>query len=873
MIQSETPKIVKKKLFSPIWLLPVIALILGGWLLVKGIKDAGVEITIHFPNATGIEIGKTLVKYQGVNVGKVTDIEIDNSLQGVIVTVNMNYRGEPFLNDNTQFWLVSPKASITKIEGLDTLFSGNYIAIKPGDGAARLKFKASLEAPPIMPASEGMLLTLYSDKLGSLDIGSHVFYRQIPVGNVVSFRLDHSDQVALSVFIQKQYAYLVKQDSHFWNTSGVKFDASLSGIKVEAESLASIIAGGISVDSPREGKKAQSGSTFTLFDSKAEATGGSKIHLLVDSADDISKGTSIEYRGLIIGKVTNLELRKNHIEAEAEIYKKYTSLLGNTSKFWTEGAQIELNGIKHVSRLLTGSVINFLPGRGPINDSFPLQKKVPDEVKMPSHKFTINSQRNYGLTAGSKIKFRNIDIGKITNISLSKNLDQVHFKAEVKPEFSRLIDSNNYLVPISTLNVKASLDGITVKTGDLAGALAGSIELVSDSTESMHSSTNYMPLYSTKDEASDAKIAKNSSRYQLTSTNAFGLIKGSSIFYKKMKIGEVESVLWQSKIDSFSIDLAINNEYKSLLNKRSIFWRNQAATVDASLSGIKVNIAPLDGLLKSSINLGLLEKPLTANSKILYESKEYATTQATPITIEFAVSSNLKSGAAIRYQGFDVGKIVNVRLDSTLKTLIATGYLNSKYSEPFTKSDSEYFIVDAQVSLSGIKAPETLLTGAYVSVSPGNNGVFANSFAGKLNKTPFANVPQNSLRISLTKKELGSITIGTHIFYRGIPIGQVETFRLSQHGNQVEIEAYIDAKFSKFVNQSSQFWERSGIKVDAGIFSGLQIDTGSLENILVGGIAVVTKDKTSDSNRLTIQNNFKLHSEVKQEWHDWAPKQ
>lgn len=110
MTQIETPKVVKKKLFSPIWLLPLIALALGAWLGIKSIRESGVEVRIHFPSATGIDVGKTLVRYQGLTVGKVVDISIDDQLQGVYVDLLMDYRSTPFLRDETKFWLVTPKA-------------------------------------------------------------------------------------------------------------------------------------------------------------------------------------------------------------------------------------------------------------------------------------------------------------------------------------------------------------------------------------------------------------------------------------------------------------------------------------------------------------------------------------------------------------------------------------------------------------------------------------------------------------------------------------------------------------------------------------------------------------------------------------------
>ena len=198
MTQVQTPKVVKKKLFSPIWLLPIIALALGAWLGVKSIRESGVEVRIHFPSATGMDIGKTLVKYQGLTVGKVVDISIDDDLQGVNVDVLMDYRSSPFLNKDTKFWLVKPKASITGVEGLDTLFSGNYIGILPGEGESASFFEAEISAPVITPGNEGLIVNITSEKLGSLDVGSPLFYRQIPVGQVVGYRLDSSNKIIVT---------------------------------------------------------------------------------------------------------------------------------------------------------------------------------------------------------------------------------------------------------------------------------------------------------------------------------------------------------------------------------------------------------------------------------------------------------------------------------------------------------------------------------------------------------------------------------------------------------------------------------------------------------------------------------------------------
>ncbi|WP_133406640.1 PqiB family protein [Parashewanella tropica] len=868
MTQTESPKIVKKKLFSPVWLLPVVALLLGIWLLAKGIKDAGEEITIHFPNATGIQIGKTLVKYQGVNVGNVTDIAIDDKQKGVIVTVNMNYRGQPFLKDKTQFWLVSPKASITKIEGLDTLFSGNYIALKPGEGEKRTDFEAVPEAPPQMPASEGMLLTLYADDLGSIDIGAHIFYRQIPVGKVVSYRLDNADRVAISVFIQKRFTNLIKQDSKFWNISGVKVDASLAGVKLEAESLASLIEGGITFSSPKDSLLAESGQIYNLFDSKEEALGGQSFILTSDNSHGLNKGSMIVYRGVSIGQINNKRVTDKGVELDARIHYQYANLLTASAKFWLAGAKLSLSEFKHPERLITGPVVQFFPGKGASKKEYTLLTSIPEVAKQKNVPIEISSEQNFGLKKDTVIKYRNITIGKVNAVKLSKNFQKVHISAEIFPEFKALLKSGYYFVPQSALEVNASLDNVSVKTADLSSALSGALNLETD-LKSSNNYSSHFNLYASKEEAKKEATKNQYLFISLTSPDAADLQNGSPIYYKKMQIGSVRNIRWTKQNDEFDIVVGIHKDFNSLINSKTVFWKNSAVSVDAKLSGIKVNVAPLKGAIKGSISLGLAEHSSKIKRKPLYATKTLAMAQATPIEITFNTGTRLTKGAAIKFQSHPIGMVATVRLNKDLKTVTATAFLYSKFANHFKRRDTQYYIVDAQISLAGIKSPETLISGAYISAIPGQAHQITSEFKGELSEEALALIPQGATEITLVKDELGSIQVGTGIYFRGIKIGQVDGYRLAVNGNQVRIKAHINSDYRRFINKSSRFWEQSGIKIDAGIFSGVHLSTGSFENILAGGISVATEQLTNTSNELAETESFELYPESNPDWLEW----
>ncbi|WP_153914953.1 MlaD family protein [Shewanella sp. TC10] len=876
MTRIESPKVVKKKLFSPIWLLPIVALVLGAWLGVKSIKESGIEIQVHFPSAIGIDIGKTLVKYQGLTVGKVTDISLDKDLSGVNVKIVMDYRSDPFLNKNTLFWLVTPKASITGIEGLDTLFSGNYIAIEPGDGSSTSEFIASTEAPSMIPnEEEGIVVKLTTPTLGSLDVGSLVFYRQVPVGKVVNYRLIDSDTIIISTFIEQQYSHLVNQESQFWNVSGLKIDASLSGIKVNTESLASLLAGGISFNSYTKADKAVTGDNYVLYPDEESAVKGVEFVLTADNADEINQGSALVYRGVEVGKIHQTKLTENGVKFLAKFDIQYQQLLNADSQFWVAGADISMDGVKHASRLLTGSVVNVLPGLSDnaLPQDFILQNQAPDLLSDSKLNIKLTSNEHSGLNTGAEVRYKQMPIGEITQVNFSEDFSGVEYLVEILPEYKNLLTTDSHFVSESALKVDASLDGVTVTTRDLSTAIEGAVSLVRGNTKALVTPNSRFELYHSAEHAVESIAKNNITSLSLESVDGAGLSVGSPIYYKKMQIGAVSNVHWDNKTDQFSIDLAIKNKFSQLVRDNSVFWRNDAASINASLSGVEVNVAPLEGALKGSISLGLLSDDQIGNQQRLYDSKELALKQAQTITLTLPAEAKVAAKAAIRYQGHQIGVVQQVKLNQDLETLTATAYLYGDYASHFTKSDTEYFVVDAQISLTGIKAPETLITGPYIGVIPGKDSDSSDIFNAHLAARYDADIDDDALTLILEDSQLGSIKVGTPIFFRGISIGQVDGYTLSDNGNKVLMYSHIEKQYTHLVNQSSRFWDASGIQLEVGIFSGAQIETGSLETLLSGGISVVTEDVTTSVNALSSGASFNLYNKMKEEWRSWQPEQ
>ncbi|WP_313629701.1 MlaD family protein, partial [Pseudomonas sp.] len=312
--------------WSAIWVLPLIALIIGGWLGWRAYSQQGIEIQVRFESGEGIQVNKTEVVYKGMPVGKVKALALDDegSNRGVIATIEMGKDVEQYLKTNTRFWLVKPSVSLAGITGLETLVSGNYIAASPGDGEPTRKFKALSEEPPLSDAKPGLHLTVKADRLGSLNRGSPVFYKQIQVGQVKSYLLSEDQStVEIKLYIEPTYAHLVRKHTRFWNASGISIDANLSGVKVRSESLSSIVAGGIAFATPENRKDSpptDPSLPFRLYEDFDAAAAGIRVKVKLTDFEGLQAGrTPVMYKGIQVGSLKTLKIDPDLSSANAEL--------------------------------------------------------------------------------------------------------------------------------------------------------------------------------------------------------------------------------------------------------------------------------------------------------------------------------------------------------------------------------------------------------------------------------------------------------------------------------------------------------------------------------------------------------------------------
>jgi paraquat-inducible protein B len=221
--------------FSFVWLIPIVAVLIAGYLGYRTLTQEGPLLTLSFETGTGLSASQTQLKYKDVALGTVESIALSRNHKRVIVKVRMTSDGASFLTSHARFWVVRPSLSAAGVSGLDTLVSGAYITLDPGlpGGHAQHDF-VGLENPPGVRSDEpGSTFTLKANELGSLSSGSPVFYRDVEVGEVLGYSIGNGvGPVTIGIFVHAPYDALVRAQSHFWNSSGIT--VSLKGGAVVA---------------------------------------------------------------------------------------------------------------------------------------------------------------------------------------------------------------------------------------------------------------------------------------------------------------------------------------------------------------------------------------------------------------------------------------------------------------------------------------------------------------------------------------------------------------------------------------------------------------------------------------------------------------
>ncbi len=671
--------------WSAIWILPLIALMIGGWLAWQAYSTAGVEIEVRFASGEGIVANKTEVIYKGMPVGKVKDLVLDakGENQGVIATIEMNKAAELHLNKGTRFWLVKPSVSLAGISGLETLVSGNYIAVSPGDGEPTKRFTALKEAPPLSDSEPGLHLTLKADRLGSLNRDSPVFYKQIKVGRVKSYRLsDDHGTVEVKVFIEPAYANLVRKHTRFWNASGISIDASLSGVKVRSESLSSIVAGGIAFATPehrQDSPPTDPSLPFRLYEDFDAAQAGIRVKVKLSDYDGLQAGrTPVMYKGIQVGSLKTLKMEENLSSATAELTLDPLTedYLVEGAQFWVVKPSISLAGITGLEALVKGNYIAIRPGEKgakPQREFEARPKAPPLDLKAPGLHMVLFADTLGSLEVGSPVMYRQVKVGSVQSYQFAPNSSRILIGVHIEKEYENLVNGSSRFWNVSGITLTGGLSGIKIKSESLQTLMAGGIAF--DTPQPNVALKRRIPRFRLFE--SEEAVNRTGTLITLRVERADGLKAGTPIRFRGLDVGSVESVDLTKDLQAVLLRARITESAERIARAGSQFWVVKPAlglvrteNLDTLIGGQYIEVQPaIKDRGPQRDFIALAEAPEVKGAEI-----------GLPLTLSAPRRGSLKPGVPVTYREVQVGKVTGFELGQSADRVLIHILIEPRYA-------------------------------------------------------------------------------------------------------------------------------------------------------------------------------------------------
>ena len=619
--------------FSFIWLAPVLAAAVGGFLFYKSEIDVGPTITITFENGARISNSAKLV-YRGVEVGAVQSVVLDASLGHVNVTAQLDKSAKALAREGSQFWVVEPRVSIDKISGLNTLMSGSYIQVAPGSGKPMKHFVGLSEPPLVAAGHEDLVLMLEADDAGSLPVGAPVSYRGMAVGVITAVTLpDDGVRVRIGVAIDARYAALVRSNTLFWRASGIHVSLNLLDPTIDIGSLASLIQGGISFATPPDaGEPASAHAVFQLLDKPPEALKleppeeGLKLVLTAEHGG-IADGAPVYYRRLQVGKVLHSRLTQgaSAVEIDVLIEPQHAALVNSNSVFWNaSGVQMDLDlsdpsiDIESLKALLVGGIAFATGGasgeRVEAGAAFPLLDREPGRdtpgAVPTGRRFVLVADQPGSIAKGDPVYYRQVQVGQVGDIELLPDGSAVAVYIHIQDEHAALVRQRSVFWNASGIHANLNLFDPSIDVESAKALLRGGIAFATPADGGRQAAPGKeFRLYSEEEGAKRVQPEASGLRVVLTASQLGSVAVGDSVYYREVEVGKVVATGFEANSAVVYIRAVIDDRYAPLVREDSVFWNASGLHVDFSLfKGASLDVESLKALLAGGVAFATPEK-------------------------------------------------------------------------------------------------------------------------------------------------------------------------------------------------------------------------------------------------------------------------
>ena len=455
-------------------------------------------VTLHSENSAALKIGSILY-YHGFEAGKVKNVRLlDNDKMEIKLSVSSAFFKR--INKSTQFYLKDGLSFEGGIDGikfstgsLATLLKTGISFYTPNKNEKKIKpshiftlyahkSDAELANQNQLP---GLYLTLKTDDPNSVSMGSLIYLKHIPVGKVIKLDFDQNNQVEISIRIESKYRQKITNNSQFYQAGGITLKGGLRGFKIQTQSLASVVKGGIAVHIPNiKAAPAKNGQQFKLYaDIEDAQKTGIEITLQAANADDLIVGNEIKYLGLTIGKITDITIknRSTAVIFKANIEQKYQYLIRSHTLFWIVKPEVSLTGIKNISSIVSGTYLQILPGNGRLKRHFNILNKPPLAVNLQHRQndvleIVLESDRLGTIHVDAPVMYRDVKVGRVVSVGLADNATNVNIKIAIDSEYTKLVRTDSQFWRASGISLDAGIfTGVSLNFGGFESLIQGGI--------------------------------------------------------------------------------------------------------------------------------------------------------------------------------------------------------------------------------------------------------------------------------------------------------------------------------------------------------------------------------------------------------------